>query len=44
MDKGYDSERIQYFVHEELKSQSLIHVRDWHVSYLSGKYRQIMAT
>jgi len=40
MDKGYDSERI----HGDLGSQPRIPIRDWHASYVSGKYRQIMAT
>ena len=44
MDKGYDSERIHQLIHEDLEAQSMIPVRDWHASYVSGKYRQIMAT
>ena len=28
MDKGYDSERIHKFIHEDLKSQSMILIRD----------------
>ncbi len=44
MDKGYDSERIHQLIHEDLESQSMIPIRDWHASYVSGKYRQIMAT
>ena len=44
MDKGYDSERIHQLIHENLKSQSMIPIRDWHASYVSGKYRQSMAT
>lgn len=43
MDKAYDSERIHQLIHEELESQSMIPIRDWHASYVSGKYRQIMA-
>jgi hypothetical protein len=27
-----------------LKSQSIIPIRDWHASYVSGKYRQIIAS
>lgn len=42
MDKGYDSERIHQLIHEDLRSQSMIPIRDWHPSYISGKYRQIM--
>jgi hypothetical protein len=44
MDKGYDSERTHQLIHEDLESQSMISIRDWHASYDSGKYRQIMAT
>ena len=44
MDKAYDSERIHQLIHEDLESQSMIPVRDWHASYVSGKYRQIMAS
>ena len=44
MDKGYDSERIHKLIHDELESQSMIPIRDWHASYVSGKYRQIMAS
>jgi hypothetical protein len=44
MDKGYDSERIHQLIHEDSKSQSMIPIRDWHASYVSGKYRQIMAS
>jgi hypothetical protein len=44
MDKGYDSERIHKLIHEDLDSQSMIPVRDWHASYVSGKYRQFMAS
>jgi hypothetical protein len=44
MDKGYDSERIHQLIHEDLESQSMIPIRDWHASYVSGKYRQIMAS
>jgi len=44
MDKGYDSERIHLLIHEDLESQSMIPIRDWHASYVSGKYRQVMAT
>jgi len=44
MDKAYDSERIHQLIHEDLKSQSMIPIRDWHASYVSGKYRQIMAS
>jgi hypothetical protein len=43
MDKGYDSERIHRLIHEDLESQSMIPIRDWHASYVSGKYRQVMA-
>ena len=43
MDKAYDSERIHQLIHEDLESQLMIPVRDWHASYVSGKYRQIMA-
>jgi hypothetical protein len=43
MDKAYDSECIHQLIHEELESQSMIPIRDWHASYVSGKYRQIMA-
>jgi transposase len=43
MDKAYDSERIHQVIHEDLQSQSMIPVRDWHASYVSGKYRQVMA-
>ena len=43
MDKAYDSDRIHQLIHEELESQSMIPIRDWHASYVSGKYRQIMA-
>ena len=42
MDKGYDSERIHQLIHEDLESQSMIPIRDWHASYVSGKYRQII--
>ncbi len=44
MDKCYDSERIHQLIHEDLDSQSTIPIRDWHASYVSGKYRQIMAS
>jgi len=44
MDKAYDSERIHQLIYEDLKSQSMIPIRDWHASYVSGKYRQIMAS
>ena len=44
MDKGYDSERIHQLIHEDLESQSIIPIRNWHASYVSGKYRQIMAS
>ena len=44
MDKGYDSERIHKLIHEDLESQSMIPVRDWHASYVSGKYRHSMAS
>jgi hypothetical protein len=44
MDKAFDSEKIHQTIHEELGSQSMIPIRDWHASYVSGKYRQIMAT
>jgi len=44
MDKAYDSERIHQLIHEDLKSQSMIPIRDLHASYVSGKYRQIMAS
>ena len=43
MDKAYDSEQIHQVIHEDLQSQSMIPVRDWHASYVSGQYRQIMA-
>jgi hypothetical protein len=43
MDKSYDSERIHQLIHEDLDFQSMIPIRDWHASYVSGKYRQIMA-
>jgi hypothetical protein len=43
MDKGYDSERIHKLIHDDLDSQSMIPIRDWHASYVSGKYRQFMA-
>jgi hypothetical protein len=43
-DKAYDSERIHQLIHEDLKSQSMIPIRDWHASYVSGRYRQIMAS
>ncbi len=43
MDKGYDSERIHQLIHEDLESQSMIPIRNWLASYVSGKYRQIMA-
>jgi len=42
MDKGYDSERIHQLIHEDLGSQSMIPIRDWNASYVSGKYRQII--
>jgi hypothetical protein len=44
MDKAYDSEQIHQTIHEDLESQSMIPIRDWHASYVSGKYRQIMAS
>lgn len=44
MDKAFDSEKIHQTIHEDLDSQSMIPIRDWHASYVSGKYRQIMAT
>jgi hypothetical protein len=44
LDKAYDTERIHQFIHEDLKSQSMIPILDWHASYVSGKYRQIMAS
>lgn len=44
MDKAYDSERIHQLIHEDLESQSMIPVRDWHASYVTGKYRQIMGS
>ena len=43
MDKAFDSESVHQVIHENLKSQSMIPIRDWHASYVSGKYRQIMA-
>ncbi|WP_052292224.1 hypothetical protein [Methanosphaerula palustris] len=42
MDKGYDSERIHLLIHEDLRAQSMIPIRDWHASFISGKYLQIM--
>jgi hypothetical protein len=39
MDTAYDSERIHQLIHEDLKSQSILPIRDWHASYVSGKYR-----
>jgi hypothetical protein len=44
MDKGYDSERIHQLIHEDLESQSMIPVRDWHAYFFLGKYQQIRAT
>jgi hypothetical protein len=44
MDKAYDSERIHQLIHEDFQSQSMIPIRDWHASYVSGKYRQTMAS
>jgi hypothetical protein len=44
MDKGFDSERIQKLIREDMESQSMIPIRDWHASYVSGKCRQIMAS
>jgi hypothetical protein len=44
LDKAFDSERIYQLIHEELESHSMIPVRNWHASYVSGKYRQIMAS
>jgi len=44
MDKGFDSERIHKLIREDMESQSMIPIRDWHASYVSGKYRQIMAS
>jgi len=44
MDKGYDSERIHKLIHKDLDSLSMIPIRDWHASYVSGKYRQVMAS
>jgi hypothetical protein len=44
MDKAYDSEQIHQTIHEDLESQSMIPIRDWHAAYVSGKYRQIMAS
>jgi len=44
MDKAYDSERIHQVIHEDLHAQSMIPIRDWHASYVSGRYRQVMAT
>jgi hypothetical protein len=35
MDKGYDSERIHQLIHEDLESQSMIPIRNWHASYVS---------
>jgi hypothetical protein len=37
-------ERIHQLIHDDLGSQSMIPIRDWHASYVSGKYRQIMAS
>jgi hypothetical protein len=37
MDKGFDSERIHKLIHEDMESQSMIPIRDWHASYVSGK-------
>jgi len=44
MDKAYDSERIHQIIHADFQSQSMIPVRNWHASYVSGKYRQIMSS
>jgi hypothetical protein len=44
MDKAYDSERIHRLIHEDLQCQSMIPVRYWYASYVSGKYRQIKAS
>ena len=43
MDKAFDSESIHRIIHEEILSQSMIPLRDWGASYVSGKYRQGMA-
>jgi hypothetical protein len=42
MDKGCDSERIHQLIYEDLDSQSMIPIRNWHASYVSGEYRQTM--
>jgi len=44
MDKGFDSEGIHKLISEDMESQSMIPIRDWHASTVSGKYRQIMAS
>jgi len=44
MDKGSDSERIYKLISEDMESQSMIPIRDWHALNVSGKYRQIMAS
>jgi len=44
MDKGSDSEGIHKLISEDMESQSMIPIRDWHASTVSGKYRQIMAS
>jgi len=44
MDKGFDSERIHKLIREDMESQSMIPIRNWHASYVSGKYRTITAS
>lgn len=43
MDKAYDSEAIHDFIHDELKSDAIIPIRNWNASYVSGIHRQKMA-
>ena len=43
MEKAYDSEAIHDFIHNELKSDAIIPIRNWNATYVSGIYRQKMA-
>lgn len=43
MDKAYDSEAIHGFIHNNLKSDAIIPIRNWNASYVSGIYRQKIA-
>jgi hypothetical protein len=40
MDKGYDSEKIHALIREEIKADSIIHLRVRKRKKIKGKYRK----